>query len=136
MNIINNPLHVVIEPAHIVIDRIVSDRIGNSKTDDCIICLTNNPECIKFKGACKCSPLIHQVCLDKWFATNPLMCPICKKKYTDTKSRPIQGQQNQEQQNQEQQNQEQQNKKNDECAACCLCGFIIFGILCGIVGNM
>jgi hypothetical protein len=126
MNIINNPLHIISESDHIVSN---PDCIGCSKTDDCIICLTNNPECIKFKGACKCSPLIHQVCLDKWFATNPLMCPICKKKYTDTKS----GQQSI--QNRELQNRELQNKKNDEIAACCLCGFIMLGILCGVLGS-
>ena len=130
MNIMNNPLHAVSDPDRIVSnpDRIVSnpDRIGNSKTDDCIICLTNTPECIKFKGACKCSTLIHQVCLDKWFAANPLMCPICKKKYTVIKSGT----------KQEQQNQELQNKQNDECGACCLCGFIMCGILCGVLGSM
>ena len=121
MNIMNNPLHAVSDP-----NRIVSnpDCIGNSKTNDCIICLTNTPECIKFKGSCKCSPLIHQVCLDKWLSTNPLMCPICKKKYTVIGSEPKQ-----------EQKQEQQNKQNDECGACCLCGFIMCGILCGILGN-
>jgi len=114
MNIVNNPLHIVSD----------SDRIGNSKTNDCIICLTNNPECIKFKGSCKCSPLIHQACLDKWLSTNQLMCPICKKKYTTIENKQLPAQ-----------NEDQQNKKNEECVACCLCVYIICGILCGILGN-
>jgi len=116
MNIINNPLHAASE----------SDQIGNSKTDDCIICLTNNPKCIKFKGSCKCSPLVHQECLDKWFILNPQICPICRKKYTVNENKKELIQNNQE---------SAQNKQNEECAGCCLCGFIICGILCGILDN-
>lgn len=49
--------------------------------DECIICLSDIPEVIKYNGPCECKPFIHNTCRDDWFQVNPNTCPICKTNY-------------------------------------------------------
>jgi hypothetical protein len=48
---------------------------------DCIICLSNIPDVIKYDAPCECKPYIHTECLSQWFVVNPNTCPICKTNY-------------------------------------------------------
>jgi len=50
----------------------------NSFEEECIICLENNNEIIKYSGICQCNPFIHKECLDEWYKLYPNMCPICR----------------------------------------------------------
>lgn len=50
----------------------------NSLEEECIICLQNNNEIIKYSGVCQCNPFIHKECLDEWYKIYPNMCPICR----------------------------------------------------------
>ena len=49
--------------------------------DECIICLSDTPEVIKYDAPCDCKPFIHSSCRDDWFQINPNTCPICKTNY-------------------------------------------------------
>ena len=49
--------------------------------DDCIICLTDEPDIIRYDAPCECKPYIHPQCINMWFAHNPNICPICKQDY-------------------------------------------------------
>ena len=31
---------------------------------------------------CKCDPLVHQICLDKWYIRSGKKCPICSETYS------------------------------------------------------
>lgn len=50
-------------------------------TGDCIICLSDIPDVIKYDAPCECKPYIHTECLSQWFVVNPNICPICKTNY-------------------------------------------------------
>ena len=50
----------------------------NSLEEECIICLQNNNEIIKYSGVCQCNPFVHKECLDEWYKIYPNMCPICR----------------------------------------------------------
>lgn len=49
--------------------------------ESCIICLSEEPDVIKYDAPCDCKPFIHSDCLGEWFYVNPNTCPICKKNY-------------------------------------------------------
>jgi hypothetical protein len=49
--------------------------------DECIICLSDTPEVMKYDAPCECKPFIHNTCLNDWFQVNPNTCPICKTNY-------------------------------------------------------
>jgi len=51
--------------------------------DECIICLSDTPDVIKYDEQCDCKPYIHTSCRDKWFTTHPSTCPICKQVYKE-----------------------------------------------------
>ena len=50
---------------------------------DCIICLLNKPKTKKSISPCKCTPFLHQKCLNKWYLIYPNECPICRINYED-----------------------------------------------------
>ena len=49
--------------------------------DECIICLSDIPDVIKYDAPCECKPYIHDDCRNQWFNVNPNTCPICKINY-------------------------------------------------------
>lgn len=50
-------------------------------TDECIICLSDIPNVVRYDAPCECKPYIHSECLSQWFTINPNICPICKINY-------------------------------------------------------
>jgi len=69
-----------------LIETIKTDNIINAndyikEEDDmkeCIICLQNNNQTIKYSGLCQCNPFVHKECLDEWYKVYPNLCPICR----------------------------------------------------------
>ena len=53
----------------------------NELKDECIICLSDTPDVVKYDAPCECEPYIHNNCLEQWFNANPNICPICKINY-------------------------------------------------------
>lgn len=61
--------------------RIIIPREPDFELPKCIICLNDAPITTTYSGSCACHPHIHEQCLTQWFAENPGVCPICRKKY-------------------------------------------------------
>ena len=63
---------------------IINNPITTQLYNNCIICLTNDQNVIKYKGTCQCNIYVHQKCIEEWNNSElnknkPIKCMICKK---------------------------------------------------------
>ena len=65
-----------------LIEKVKTNNILNEDNlediKECIICLQNNNQIIKYSSNCECNPYVHKECLDEWYKVYPNMCPICR----------------------------------------------------------